>query len=211
MNNLTKREKLLVLILIIGILGFGYVQLFLKPLMIDISDMRDRISSDKTQLVAIENMKANKNELISQRDNAVGKNIILMRKLPMTLRDPEIVYDLRRNADAIGVKLVSIGIGKPAEPTTSTAPTKSDISVVPVELKVEADSYPNFIAYIDAIEKADRITNVSGVNIATGTVGSATITGTVKVDYFCFNNKTKDAIVYTFDKGVFGKPNLFQN
>lgn len=221
MNNLSKREKLLILILIIGILGYGYMQFFLKPLMSDISDTQNRINLDKNQITTIESIKANRAELIKQRDNAVGETVILMKRLPLTLRDPQIVFDLNMSADLIGVKLDTLGMNKPIEWTGQSPmsdgssnlppPVKSDINVASIDLKVEADSYLKITDFIDAIEKADRITNVSSTSIESSLENKGSIICIVKVDYFCFNTETRDAILYSFNKGVYGKPNPFND
>ncbi|AJA47559.1 hypothetical protein CPAST_c14840 [Clostridium pasteurianum DSM 525 = ATCC 6013] len=225
MNNLSKREKYL--IVIIGILAviYLYYNFFLSSVIDNIKAEKSAVTAYNTQLQNINEMKASNQKLIRQLDDLKEKNNKNSIALPNFEKNPEIAYRLKSIADANKVNISNVSLSQPTTYSQSSNTTSSSsnsnnsqnnntvnakpgsLLSIPVNLSVNGE-YDGIIKFISSIEKDERISIINTINL--GSQDGNGITATITLNYFYVTASDKNKAEYDFNKGDYGKDNPFK-
>ena len=104
MNNLSKREKLLVIVGAILIILYPYYNLFLKPISQKIKIVNQSISDKKIEYNSIEKLKVSNIVNTKKVEELKIKYDEAMKALPENERNPEISYSLNTFATQNNIK-----------------------------------------------------------------------------------------------------------
>jgi Tfp pilus assembly protein PilO len=134
LKNLSLREKIMLAVLAICILGFAYYKLFLTPVLAKVDESKANIDKYNLELVKIKAAAAAipklKEELAQLQADYDEKTKIL----PQLEKNPEIAYNLKVLTDKNSMVLSNASFGEPAE-YVITAPkeNKNDQTAQPAE------------------------------------------------------------------------------
>ncbi|MDF2502998.1 GspMb/PilO family protein [Clostridium sp.] len=196
MNNLSKREKYL--IVVIGVLAVIYVyySFFLSTVINKIKAEKSMVNTYNVQLQNINEMKVSNKKLSNELDTLKEENNKNSMALPSSERDPEIVYNLKTVADANKVNISNVNMSQPtsysqtssntsnsntnnsqnnnansSSNTTVTAKPGSLLSI-PVNLSVTGE-YDGIVNFISSIEKDGRLSTINSINLGSQGTGAA--------------------------------------
>ncbi|WP_010239285.1 hypothetical protein [Clostridium arbusti] len=237
MNNLSRREKYL--IVIIGVLAIIYVyySFFLSPVINKIKIEKSTVDSYNVQLKNINEMKASNMKLINELDDLKEKNNKNSIALPNFEKNPEITYKLKTMADTNKVNISNVNMSQPITYSQSSSNTSNNstnssqqsntnnsnnsnsvvvtakpgsLLSIPVSITINGD-YDGIMNFISSIEKDDRLSIMNTVSLDSGNSGnSSEITTIITLDYFYIAPSAKDKVEYDFNKGEYGKDNPFK-
>lgn len=193
MKGLSKREKLMLLMLGIVLIGYLYYSLFYTPIQKKIENTK--LNIDK-YMQEISDAKANKKlfeQQTSELENIKAKYEEAKVVLPQMEMNPEIVYNIEKFFQGSGVEVTSITIGKPEElqnqsinteakadnPNSQNSSTTSDnanenqtnqvgtgkLLTVPVTITLSADNYEETMKFISLFENNKRFTEITNIVI----------------------------------------------
>lgn len=233
MLNLSKRERYLIILIAILAAFYLYYSLFLSPILNKIKDEKSKVETYTFQLNNINLVKNTNKTLNVELKNLKEKNEENLNTLPDFERNPEIAYKLKSIADNNKITLNNINFSDPAiynnsanssntqqNNNSSSNEVKSSVTNfpkgsllnIPVNLRV-VGSYDNLLKFVAAIENGDRISiiNTIKLDLQTNDTNSTDIIITdITLDYFYINSSTTDKPDYDFNKGTYGKDNLFK-
>jgi len=231
--NLSKRERYLIILIAILAAFYLYYSLFLSPILNKIKDEKSKVETYTFQLNNINLVKNTNKTLNVELKNLKEKNEENLNTLPDFERNPEIAYKLKSIADNNKITLNNINFSDPAiynnsanssntqqNNNSSSNEVKSSVTNfpkgsllnIPVNLRV-VGSYDNLLKFVAAIENGDRISiiNTIKLDLQTNDTNSTDIIITdITLDYFYINSSTTDKPDYDFNKGTYGKDNLFK-
>jgi type IV pilus assembly protein PilO len=230
-NNLAKREKLLVILGGGAIIFYLYYSIFLSPIITSITNERKVIASKNIEVASIERLKITNVSNRKKLDEYVKKFEDAIKQLPKTDRNPEIAYNLNGLATKSNITIDSVSFGaisdyvettstenttkegKEAKDKTSTASTTSQkLKLVPVSISVTGDyaSFLSFVSSIETIEADNRLAEIGNINISAKTDGGNSVQAAISLNYYFSEGTTKEQPTYDNlkDNNV-GKDNLF--
>lgn len=235
MNNLAKREKIL-LILGGGLIFFYlYYSIFLSPIIMSITNERKVIASKNIEVASVERLKITNVSNKKKLDEYVKKFEDAVKQLPKTDRNPEIAYNLNELATKSKITIDSVSFGansdyveasskentpveiKPTESKVSDATasntntTSQKLKLVPVSITVTGDyaSFLNFVSGIETIEADNRLAEIGNINISAKTEGN-NVQAAMTLNYYFSEGTTKEQPTYDNLKDTnVGKDNLF--
>lgn len=221
MKELSNREKVLILILLIVALCFGYYRFFLSHVMNNMSEKKNSIQTLQVQEQKIKAASADKEKLNSElKEVTVLYNASLL-EIPKQYRNSEIAYQLKALCDANSTVLSSVtfGNGSPIsgnaadssgnEGTNTQTSNKGVNSIysVPVTLNVTGN-YNAVMNLVDAIEKGSRTSQVESIGITSSSAGEG-LSANISLTFYYINNGGDEEETYNFNTGSYGKPDLF--
>lgn len=146
--KLSKRERLLVLILAAAVLIYLYMSYLLFPSYTRVSKLntelilKQQIAKDtKDEQMRLENM----DSILAKSKARLDE---MEKKIPYNIRLPELIVNIDSSIAGFGMNMKSISVGKP-----DTANKDYDIITITVSLE---GKYDNILAFIDYIENNDR-------------------------------------------------------
>lgn len=233
MLNLSKRERYLIILIAILAAFYLYYSLFLSPILNKIKDEKSKVETYTLQLNNINLVKSTNKTLNLELKNLKEKNEENLNRLPEFERNPEIAYKLKSIADNNKVTLNNINFSDPAiynnsanssneqqNNNSSSNEVKSSVTNfpkgsllnIPVNLRV-VGSCDDLLKFVAAIENGDRISIINTLKLdlqTNGTNSTDIIITDMSLDYFYINSSTTDKPDYDFNKGTYGKDNLFK-
>lgn len=235
MNNLAKREKLLVILGGGLIFFYVYYSIFLSPIIISITNERKVIASKNIEVASVERLKITNVSNKKKLDGYIKKFEDAVKQLPKTDRNPEIAYNLNELAikSKITIDSVSFGVnsdyvedgstviaqveGKASEDKTSTTnsttnTTSQKLKLVPVSISVSGDyaSFLNFVSSIETIEADNRLAEIGSINISAKAESGNSVQAAIALNYYFSEGTTKEQPTYDNLKDTnVGKDNLF--
>jgi type IV pilus assembly protein PilO len=233
-NNLSRREKYL--IVIIGVLAIIYVyySFFLSPVINKIKIEKSTVDSYNVQLKNINGMKASNMKLINELDDLKEKNNKNSIALPNFEKNPEITYKLKTMADTNNVNISNVNMSQPITYSQSSSNTSNNstnssqqsntnnssnsnsvvvtaklgsLLSIPVSITINGD-YDGIMNFISSIEKDERLSIMNTVSL--DSQSSNGITTIITLDYFYIAPSANDKVEYDFNKGDYGKDNPFK-
>lgn len=222
MKGLSLREKVLVIILLIAALGFGYYRFFLSPMLDKMSEKKASIESLQVQERKIKQASSEKEKLNSKlKDLTVLYNASIL-EVPMQYRNSEIAYQLKALCDANSTVLssISLGTGSPASGNTpggtstdgtntqGTKPAAGSIYSVPVVISITG-SYNEIMNLVNAIESDTRTSEVQSLGITASSSGGG-LSANISLTFYYIDNNEDAEETYNFNKGTYGKGDLFK-
>lgn len=240
MGGLGKREKILLAILGIAVVCYLYFTFLLTPLQKDMDASRANIDKYQVKVNEIKGAKGRIEGQRKQLEELKVKLSEALKVLPEMERNPEIVYNFKKLGDSNNVTIATVGFGEvtesapqepqennqnkdqknnpPAENTNKDTtqgqqannndPNKKKIFTVPVTISVFGD-YNSIMNFIGSIEKDKRFSLISTAGL-TKDQTSGKITAAIAMAYFYSEEITKGELNYDFNKGQYGKTDLFK-
>lgn len=218
LNDLSKREKVLIGVLLILLILYVYYYFFLSPVFKQINEVKNNISEDMIQIDKINSTEAEIKKLNTEYDACKLKFADASNKLPENERNPEISYNLKALGDKNSITIDGITYAVPADykaanqngaqanNTQKTAPGDIKLNVVPVQINIEG-AYPSIMNFVNSIENGSRISRVDGINITSTDKG---LNAAINVSYYFTEGIDNNRASYTFNKGAYGKTDLFK-
>jgi Tfp pilus assembly protein PilO len=226
LKGLSLREKVLLAILLVAALGFGYYRFFLSHMLDTMNETKSSIASLQIQERKIKQAPSVKEKPDNQlKEVTVLYNASLL-EIPRQYRNSEIAYQLKALCDANSTVLSSISLGAgsalTASPTsapstegtntkgTNTQGTKTaanGIYMVPVVISITGN-YNEIMNLVKAIENDTRTSQVGTIGISSGTKG-VDLNANISLAFYYINNGEDADETYNFNTGDHGKPDLF--
>lgn len=225
--NLEKRDKFILLFILLLVFGYFYAQFFLLSIIDKTKVDAQGIIDNQNKLNKINNMVTDNKHKSDTLDLLKSEYDLKLSSLPKNARAPEITYDLKKQADKCGVTLISISFGEAADASTvkelndyiTAKITKNDkkgkLMTLPSSIVVSG-GYANIMNFVDIIEKDNRIAKVLSVGLSAQD-NSPVVQTSLSVDYF-YNNDASNSSdssekpVYDFNKntGNYGNNDPFK-
>lgn len=218
LNNLSKREKALIEIFLGLLILYIYFYFFLSPVFKEIGKAKNNISEDMIQINNINSTEVEIKKLTAEYDTCKLKFADASNKLPENERDPEISYNLKVLGDKSIITIDGITFSAPADYKAANqngtqgnneqkaAPGDIRLNVVPVQITVEG-AYPSIMNFVNSIENDSRISSVDGINMTSTDKG---LNAAINVSYYFTEGIDNNTASYTFNKGTYGKTDLFK-
>lgn len=215
MKSLSKREKVLIIVMLACGLFYGYFSLFLKPILNEYSKLNSNINAYKIQLNYINAANLNNKKLENNLPDLEKKLNDAMKLLPSSERNPEISYNIKQFADKNKVIINEITFGKQSNYSEASQvstgnsheiskESSNNLMYLPATVTVSGD-YTSIINFIASIENENRIAYINSVNF---TVAGNTLQANINTNFYFVNGTMQDN--YDFNKGSYGKDNLFK-
>ena len=221
MNKLSLREKVLVIVLLIVAIIYGYYKFYLGPALTSIDEKKKSIATLKVQEQRIKDAPSVKEKLTSQLNEVTVLYNAAVLEIPQQYRNSEIAYDLKALCDANSTVLKSISLGagssvnsNPSQTSTeggasntTNAQASSGLYSVPVVLSITG-SYNATMNLINAIENDTRTALIDTIGMAAGASGEG-LTTNISLTFYYLDNGEKAEETYDFNKGTYGKTDLY--
>lgn len=218
LSSLSKREKVLIGILLSFLVLYLYYNFFLSPVFKEINQVKNNISEDMIQLDKIKNTEAEIKKLTVEYDACKLKFADAAKELPESERNPEISYNMKVLGDKNSITLNGITFSDPQEfnssnqngtqanNTQKTAPGDIKLNVIPVQINA-IGAYPSIMNFVNSIENDSRITCIDGININSSDKG---LNAAISASYYFTEGIDNIPASYNFNKGTYGKPDIFK-
>lgn len=222
MGNLSKKDKIILIFLIaLGIL-YIYYAFLLKPILNDNNKKNSEVLQAETKLEEINTADTSNSKYKKQVADFKAKYEQALKALPKNERDPEIAKQLKDLCDKNDIMLSSLNFSKPIEVKNTKSNKKSassktpvKIMSVPITMNVSGD-YENAVNFLENLEHSDRIAVMDAATFTSNekTNGNSD-DGKVNISlnasyYFILANAGETKIQYDFNKGDYGKQNVFK-
>jgi len=223
LNNISKRDRILIIIVGLALICYGYFTFILTPVSNKIAEEQRVITNKKSQYKNIEIMKVSNPQNEKKLEEAKKKFDDSVKQLPKNERNPDITYNFNKLVTEGNVTLKSLVFGKDTEyslkkndATTSTKPSVVDTSATSTKLMfvpvtvVVMGNYLSTLKFISVIENDTRITDIQTVTIVATTLGEAGLETTFLLNYYFGESENKDEPTYDMPSINVGKENLFK-
>lgn len=184
MENLSKKEKILIAVLALIAIVYVYYLLVLKPIYAKIDVENQKIAGYNSQIVTANNLAAKNKKDQIDLDALRVKVLDLTPQLPKVEKNPQIAFDIKKSADNYGLGIKDLNFTTPTEyklatvaPSTGTtnqaanaATTKANqllfakLQIVPVKITVTGN-YTKIMNFVQEIETGVRIGIIKSVDI----------------------------------------------
>lgn len=146
--KLSKREVVLVSVLVFAALMYVYLTYFIFPSYTRIAELNTELMTKKK--VAADRDKAQKmlKNLDSYLEKSKAELEALEKKVPYNVRLPELVVNIDSKMSSLGMTLQTVSVGEP-----DTANKEYDIIPVNVSMEGKYDDIISFIKYIEGNER----------------------------------------------------------
>lgn len=219
--SLSKRDKTILIALAVVLIIVCYAELFLIPM----TDKISQISQDTKDInLKLGNMsvtaeKYNENKKI--KEDLDSKVEDASDELPGIAKEPEITYDLKKQADKAGVTIASVSFSPASDfdPLTLTKPgekvTMTKFKIPQGKLMnmpanvVYSGTYSAVLNFINNVESDKRIAEVQNLNISSS--GQNKLQISMGINYYYLNKNDKSTVKYDFlqNSSAYGKSDIF--
>lgn len=234
LNNISKTEKILLIVLCAAFILFIYVRFLFTPAINSLSNEKRIINDCKKQVEHINDIKVKNKELNTKLDGLQSKMNESINSLPFNERTPEIERITKTMEDNAQLNFSQMTFGQPATPqitsnvqtntsgsqTSSTGnqqsstqqakggTNKSTVTLMeqPMGLNCTGE-FNNIIKLLDDIEKDKRFAQVDSVNLAQE---GNSVRAIISVQYYFVNSTKQQDIQYDFNTGKYGKDDWFK-
>lgn len=228
--NLSNREKVLLAVLLVVALFYGYYKFFLSGMLDTISEKKTSIQSLQQQEQKIREASATKDKLNSELNEAMVLYNASLLEIPKQYRNSEIAYRLKELCDANSTVLssVSFGTASPVSRGTSGSSGSEDTNTqetqetqgsqetnagagglysVSVSMSITG-SYNAIMNLVDAIENDTRTSHVESIGITSSSSGGD-LSANLSLTFYYMGNGGDEEETYYFNTGTYGKSDLF--
>lgn len=217
LNSLSKKEKLLVsIVIVIGVIAV-YFNFIFVPSIKSIKDKNVIIEDYNKQIQIIADTKSKNNKLKVELVTLQAKSDETSKQLPYSERIPEIARNIKPLVDSSGVTFGPIGFGKAAEylfTVPGQAKTNSKVRLMSLSVSLsETGDYPSLMKLIDSIEtngiKTDK--RIAAIDTVAFSPSGTSLQATIGLHYYFLTGSKENVLKYEFvDSGVYGKDNPFK-
>lgn len=221
-NNLSKKERLLIsIVIIIGVFCL-YLNFIFIPSITSIIDKTATIDDYNKQIQNIQDTKKKNEKLILDFNTLKIEFDRTSKQLPYSERIPEITRNIKPLIDNSGVTFGPMSVGKPAEfiftvPAKEVKKDKKDnkdskVKLMSIALKLTTTgTYPNLIKLIDSIEKVEAENRIATIDNVTFSPSPTAVQANIGLRYYFLSNSKENDLNYEFaNNGVFGKEDPFK-
>ena len=233
MKSLSSTEKILLALLGIVVIFYLYYGFYMNPMLQKRSASEKNIKKYEEDINSSKNIAKENEKLKLQIADLTAKSAEQDKLLPKSERQPEYIKDIKAAADKNSITINAISFGKAKEVTvdsknasnqnnnqqnssdknnqTSSNASKQNTAVnavytSPLSISITGD-YKSIVAFVSAAENGNRFTDISSLNIA---AQDKTISANININYYYSNVLAKKDITYDFNKGSYGKDDLFK-
>lgn len=216
MKGLSNREKVLIAILLVVALFYGYYKFFLSNMLDVMSEKKSSIQTLQVQEQRIKEAPAIKEKLNSELNEVTVLYNASLLEIPKQYRNSEIAYQLKALCDANSTVLSSVSFGTGSivsgnaggdSGTEGVNTVASNLYSVPVTLNVTG-SYNAIMNLVDAIEKNTRTSQVESIGI-TSSSSEEGLSANISLTFYYINNGEDTEETYNFNTGYNKKQDLF--
>lgn len=210
MNILTKRDKILLGLLIVILIFFVYFKLLLLPSLNSISDIKSSINTNQVKLSDLESKKTESTAIKNYLAKNLQKYETAKNEITTDLDDRDIVSELSKVCAQDNIKLTNLTFStgsiyansNTTSSTSSNSNTGSETSsnnkiskgqLMTAEASISVSGgLSDIIKFIDNLEHTDRIAIISMVSLSQS---DGTIKASITANYFYFQGKDQNTAV----------------
>lgn len=239
MNNLSKREKSLLLILGLAVIFYLYYSFFFKPVMGKAKTVEENVKKYEIQVDKIRNAKTLIEKQKADLEKLKVQLLETLKVMPDRERNPEISLNIKNLASANGAAVNSINFGQPVEFKPQDNQKKDENSSQNTQNNGQSNTqnngqkeqtnaqnqgeklyavpvtvsisgdYGQIMNFISAVEKDKRIAQVVTAALSKGQDGK--LTGNLSIVFYYSGGVSEDPTNYGFNDGrADGKADLFK-
>lgn len=222
MNDLGKREKILLGVLAFAVVFFAYYKLFLSPMINKGNEIKESIKKYNIEARKVRNAKKTIEKQRAELEGLKTEFNEALLSIPETERNPEIAYNLKKLSDSNSVVLLSLGFAtggnensgnngtdnNQKDGKTNNASAAKKLCVVPVTIGASGD-YTMIMNFISSIEKDKRIAEIKTLAFSNDKQ-TGNIKANINMILYYSEKITEEAVDYDFNTGIYGKTNLFK-
>lgn len=216
MERLSKRDQILLLIIILAIIFYGYYQFYLTPALNKVQITRTEISNLKQQLNNIKQDELINKQLMKQIEDLQTRVKENEAALPYSPREPELITRIEDFCHGSNVTFINLSFNESSEykltddkakaKDSVTATPGGKLMIIPVTFSFKGD-FLSIMNFISSLEGDKRLNSIDSLSL---TPNGSLIQGNLSLNYYYINNGKNDVeIKYDLSKGSFGKDNLF--
>lgn len=219
MSSLSKREKVLIGVMLLCVVFYGYIKLLLNPIIDNLNEVNSTVNTYKSQLNLLNTASSDNKMLEKKLEDLQTRLADAVKALPLSERSPEAAFNIKQFADSSKVKLNSLTFGQAMDYSSKTQSnannnsssadqnnSASKLMYLPVTISVTGD-YNSIINFISSIENGNRIAEISSADFTNST---GTLQATIIANFYFTTNGSSDNYDYDFNKGSYGKDDLFK-
>ena len=193
MTELSKRDKILLGILIVLAIGFLYYKFLLTPSLNELSIAQTQLSGNQSRVNLIQSKEVMNVGLKKQLESLSNKNAEATKEITVNMKDADIVTNLSNLCVKDSLKLSSVTFGQGTKysnnATTNSVQASNNSNIkddtlmtLNANIEVEGDKN-NIITFIKDLEQGKRIANIR--NISINSSNNAFI-ATINTDFYYF-------------------------
>jgi len=235
LNNLAKREKILLILGGGAIFFYLYFSIFLSPINTSIINEKKILSSKKLEVASIERLKVTNVTNKKKLDEYIKKFNDAVIQLPKNDRNPEIAFNLNELATKSKITISTLSYGaisdyvpKSNTPSTNantateskttvsnpetTDATLQKLKLVPVSIAVtgDYDSFLKFVSSIETIQSNNRLAEIGSINVSAKSDNINIVQANIVLNYYFSEGTIKEQPTYDkLQDTKVGKDNLF--
>jgi type IV pilus assembly protein PilO len=213
-SKLSKRERFLVVLVIVAGLLFVYYQYFLTPLLAEVYEIREEVKQKEERLGSLRDSDNEIKTLLSGIEELKTKILELEYLSPVNPRRPEIVTQLEALSKAAGVKLLSVDFFMAALHGSGGGDAKEERSYIEIPVQVNiSGNYDNIIHFLKQLENAKRLYSIKGFNLLSAYAKNGEALD-MSIDLHAYALLTEGIneqrpVIYDFMGGIYGRDNPF--
>lgn len=154
--NIPKKQLLLLAVLALGAVGFGYYSLLLKPAFAEKAKLQEELQSLQVQLAQKRRLSSRKPALEWEIKDLEAKLEAVKAQLPTDKEIPSLLTQVNTQGRQAGLDFLLFKPGKGVN--------RGFYTEIPIELRVEG-TYHALGVFFDRVSKMPRIVNVSDLKI----------------------------------------------
>jgi Tfp pilus assembly protein PilO len=231
MKNLKRSEKLLISILLIAVIGYGYLQYILSPQLERLKVVNADFNKYSNELNQLKVITASNKKLAENLNEAQVNYKEYLKVIPNSDRSAEIIRDLKLIGDKNNLILNNLNIAssieyQSSESNSNTSSNQSNsngsnsaeasksagannkIMIVPVSMNISGD-YTSIMNYVKSIEENTRYTNIKSATIIS-TATNNLLTASISIEILYMHDGTATANSYDLNNGAYGKINPYK-
>lgn len=218
MSSLSKREKVLLLILFSLAFGFFYFKYAATPLLEKYNSEKSLFESNKLKLNTLRETKNNIEKIKKQSQELNNQISDLAKVIPDSGKVPQIIVDIKSMTDSSGCKAVRMYFGNSNNSVNNqsgqnnkNANTQNNVGVltpIPIGYEVNGD-YNSIMSLLGKLENSSRKMIVDKLSvIKDDKTGILSANMTINA-YFLNKNEVFKPVEYPFINSNTGKYNIF--
>lgn len=215
MSKLSKREKILINIAAIVVLGYLYYSLVLSSVIVDVKNSflktrgyKQSIKNENDKNEVIAKLKVDKEAIKSDYLNAIVA-------LPSIEKNPEIVNRVKKLALKNGIEISAVTISVPeaiiaeGQKTVenSSAGGTGNLMKIAVQINLRMSDYAKAKAFLTDLENEKRFAEITSINVR---IEEGTIVQAVGANYYYVDSGSDETPNYDFNITPGGKTDIFK-
>lgn len=187
---------------------YGYFRLLLLPVITEIQVTTKNINKYTEELNSQNSIKLISQNNKNQLEELKSKIQETLKALPESERNPEIAYKVKVLGDKSGVDIDFLSFESAQIAKQDEKNSLNELGIIQVPLTVQViGEYKNILNFINSIENDNRIAEVDRVEISGE---DSKLKASISFSYLYMEAENKKDVQYDFNKGNYGKEDLFK-